>query len=68
MSIPSCTPSLVKSTNAKKAKEGLTMGIIQTLAKQHTNATLGTVLSPMHSVVTYEAAISVKEQIRIGTS
>jgi hypothetical protein len=44
------------------------MGIVQTLAKQHSNAMLGTVLSMMHSVVTYEAAISGKEQIRVGTS
>jgi hypothetical protein len=44
------------------------MGIVQPLAKQHSNAMLGTVLSTMRSVVTYEAATSGEEQIRIGTS
>jgi hypothetical protein len=44
------------------------MGIVQPLAKQHSNAMLGTVLSTMCSMVTYEAVISGKEQICIGTS
>jgi hypothetical protein len=44
------------------------MGIVQTFAKQHPKATLGTALSTMHRVVTGEATISGKEQIRVGTS
>jgi hypothetical protein len=67
MSIPPCTPSLVKSAMSK-AKDGLTMEIVQMLAKQHPNATLRTTLSTMHSMVTYETAISGKEQIGIRTS
>jgi hypothetical protein len=51
-----------------KAKDGLTVGIVQMLAKQHSNAVLRTILSTMHSVVTHETAIGGEEQICVGTS
>jgi hypothetical protein len=44
------------------------MRVVETFTKQHPKATLGTALSAMQSMVTYKAATSGKEQIRVGTS
>jgi hypothetical protein len=66
MSIPSFTPSLAKIR--KEARNGRTMRVVKTFTKQHPKATLGIALGVMHSVATYKAAISGKEQIRVGTS
>jgi hypothetical protein len=57
-----------KAIIRKETRKGRTMRVVETFTKQHPKTALGTALSAMHSVETYETTIRGKEQIRVGTS
>jgi hypothetical protein len=66
MSIPPCI-TIVNPSKSRNTRKGLTMGIIQALAKEHPITTLGTTLCTMWGVETDETTVGGEEQIRVGT-
>jgi hypothetical protein len=65
-SIPSCSTS--SSNIRKEVRKGHTMRVVKTLAKQHSETTLGATLCAMHGVGTHETTVSSEEQVCVGTS